>query len=425
MSVKSNAVRNTVTVGEAADILGVSPDTVRRWHKLGLIKAHRSGGNHRLFDLEEVRRLHKKLTGECTDNRYRVLKSERRTLYTSIDLFAGAGGTALGLHNAGLNHVLLVEADKDAAQTLRMNMPEWNVVEDDIRKVDFRGMSADVVEAGFPCQAFSYAGQKRGFEDARGTLFYEFARAVRDIRPKIAVGENVRGLLNHDGGRTLSTMIRILEDLGYKVRYRLLRAQYLDVPQKRERLIIIGLREDMRADFVFPEERDYTISVRDALANCPPSEGMSYTEKKRRVLELVPEGGYWRDLPDDVQREYMGRSYYLGGGKTGMARRLSWDQPSLTLTCNPAQKQTERCHPSETRPLTVREYARLQTFPDEWEFAGSLSSKYRQIGNAVPVNMGYHIGASLIEMLRLHDDRLSVPPSSECSATEARVLQPL
>ena len=116
-------------------------------------------------------------------------------------------------------------------------------------------------------------------------------------------------------------------------------------------------------------------------------------------MELIPEGGYWRDLPEDLQKEFMGGSFHLGGGKTGMARRLAWSEPSLTLTCNPAQKQTERCHPKETRPLTVREYARIQTFPDEWEFVGSVSSQYKQIGNAVPVNLGYHVGLAARKIL--------------------------
>jgi DNA (cytosine-5)-methyltransferase 1 len=104
-------------------------------------------------------------------------------------------------------------------------------------------------------------------------------------------------------------------------------------------------------------------------------------------------------LPDKLQREYMKASYFMGGGKTGMARRLAWDEPSLTLTCNPAQKQTERCHPEETRPFNVREYARIQTFPDYWKFTGSTSSQYKQIGNAVPVNLGFHIGQAVISIL--------------------------
>ena len=128
-----------------------------------------------------------------------------------------------------------------------------------------------------------------------------------------------------------------------------------------------------------------------------------YADWKKRVMEKVPEGGYWKDLSDDVQRSYMKASYFLGGGKTGMARRLHWDEPSLTLTCNPAQKQTERCHPAETRPLNVREYARIQTFPDTWNFAGGVTQQYKQIGNAVPVNMGYHIGMAVRAMLSGND----------------------
>lgn len=136
-----------------------------------------------------------------------------------------------------------------------------------------------------------------------------------------------------------------------------------------------------------------------ALAGCPQSEGQVYPEKKQRIMELIPEGGNWRDLPEALQREYLGGSYYLSGGRTGMARRMSWDQPCLTLTCSPAQKQTERCHPSETRPLTVREYARIQTFPDTWEFSGSTANQYKQIGNAVPVNLGYHVARCVLTSL--------------------------
>lgn len=135
------------------------------------------------------------------------------------------------------------------------------------------------------------------------------------------------------------------------------------------------------------------------MKNCPKSEGQSYPKRKAEILSQVPEGGYWRDLPIELQKEYMKGSFYLSGGKTGMARRLSWDEPSLTLTCAPAQKQTERCHPSETRPLTIREYARIQSFPDTWEFKGSIGAQYKQIGNAVPVNLSYHIGCCLIAML--------------------------
>jgi DNA (cytosine-5)-methyltransferase 1 len=316
-----------------------------------------------------------------------------------IELFAGTGGLALGFERAGLESTLLIELDKDAVSTLRTNRPTWNILHNDVKDVSYHGYEADIVAGGFPCQAFSYAGQGRGFEDTRGTLFFEFARCIKEVSPKIAVAENVRGLVNHDEGRTLETMLNTLVELGYKPYYEVLNSQYYDVPQKRERIFIVGIRNDLNITMKFPEKRSYIPTLRDVIWDCPISEGIKYSYKKKKVLELVPPGGYWRDLPLDIQAEYMGKSLFLGGGKTGMARRLSWDAPSLTLTCNPAQKQTERCHPEETRPLTVREYARIQTFPDDWEFSGSIYSKYKQIGNAVPVNLAYHVGLSLVSML--------------------------
>jgi len=395
------SINSLLTVSEAANHLNVSEDTIRRWEKKGLIQANRSDNNYRLFSLSELERIQQKLNGTHALQEFTILKNNKKTKYTSIELFAGCGGTALGFENAGIKHVLLNEFDKNCIATLKQNMPEWNVIHDDVKNISFTEWqdNVDIVQGGFPCQAFSYAGKKLGFEDARGTLFYEFARCVKEVRPKIAMGENVRGLLKHDNGRTLATMVNILEELDYRVSYKVLKAQYHDVPQKRERLIILAIRNDLDLSFIFPKEKDYTISLREALANCPESFGQKYPEKKKKVMELISPGGYWRDLPQELQKEYMGASYYMGGGKTGMARRLSWDEPSLTLTCAPAQKQTERCHPEETRPLTVREYARIQTFPDEWEFVGSQSSQYKQIGNAVPVNLSFHIASSIIQML--------------------------
>jgi DNA (cytosine-5)-methyltransferase 1 len=392
-------MNNIQTVSEIADHIGVSTDTIRRWEKKGLIKATRSDLNYRLFDIHEIQKLQNKLLGVATIDTYRILKTRKNSPYTTIELFAGAGGTAIGFENAGLQHLLLNEWDKNCVETLKKNRPKWNVVGGDIAQVSFRGMKADIVQGGFPCQAFSFAGKKMGFEDTRGTMFFEFARCVKEVRPKIAIGENVKGLLRHDDGRTLATMIKIMEDLGYRVQYKVVRSQYLDVPQKRERLIIMAIRKDLDIPFIFPKEKNYTLSLREALKECPLSSGQEYPEKKKKILQLIPPGGYWRDLPVKLQKEYMGASFFMGGGKTGMARRLSWDEPSLTLTCSPAQKQTERCHPEETRPLTVREYARIQTFPDDWNFVGSTASQYKQIGNAVPCNLGFHIGKCLIAML--------------------------
>lgn len=394
-------MNGVLTISQAAEEIGISIDTIRRWEKKGLIKGTRSDKNYRMFNLEEVRRIHDKLTGKARSNNYRILKKQTATKLTAIDLFAGAGGTALGLEHAGIKHLALNEWDKHAVATLRLNRPNWNVIDGDIAGVNFSKYrnKVDIVEGGFPCQAFSYAGKKMGFEDTRGTLFYEFARVIKEVHPKLAMGENVKGLLTHDGGNTLRTMISVLQDLGYKVAYKVLRAQYFDVPQKRERLVIIAIRNDIDAPILYPKERDYTISLREAIGDKPQSPGQEYSEYKKTIMSLVPAGGYWRDLPIEKQKEYMKTSFFMGGGKTGMARRLSWDEPSLTLTCGPAQKQTERCHPEETRPLNVREYARIQTFPDEWQFSGSVGAQYKQIGNAVPVNLGYYMGLAAYTIL--------------------------
>jgi DNA (cytosine-5)-methyltransferase 1 len=317
----------------------------------------------------------------------------------------------LGLEKAGFNAVLLNEIDKQACATLRHNRPQWHIVEGSIEHIDFTPYhhNIDFISGGFPCQSFSYAGNQRGFDDVRGTLFFEFARAIREIQPKVFLAENVRGLLNHDSGRTLATIEKVIADLGYTlVGSSVLKAMHYRVPQKRERLFLVGVRNDLanKANFTFPKPHERIMTLRDGLKagelyNCdvPESIGQIYPSKKKAVLDLVPAGGCWRHLPDAIQREYMKKSYFLGGGRTGMARRLSWDEASLTLTCAPAQNQTERCHPDETRPLTVREYARIQTFPDNWQFMGSMSAQYKQIGNAVPVNLAYAVGSSLIHLL--------------------------
>ena len=419
--VKTKSVtEENVTVQEAAQILDVSPDTIRRWEKKKLIRAKRSENNYRLFDLEELWRIQNKYLGLGNNAEFQVFRSEK-TKFNVIELFSGCGGMALGFENAGLKTKLLVEIDKNSVHTLKENRPRWKVEHQDIAQVDFTKYNGkiDIVAGGPPCQAFSYAGHSRGFEDTRGTLFFELARCVKEVQPKIALVENVRGLIRHDGGKTLSTMLRALEDLEYRPVYRLLRAQFLDVAQKRERVVIIAVRKDLDIPALFPKEKDYTVSIREALKDCPESDGAIYPKRKGEILKLVPPGGYWRDLPIDVQKEYMKKSFYLGGGKTGMARRLSWDEPSLTLTCSPAQKQTERCHPEETRPLTVREYARIQSFPDDWQFTGSLASQYRQIGNAVPVNLAYHIGKCLIAMLQGSFDTETM----ELEITEAKKRQ--
>jgi len=402
-------MKEYLSLSETAEIVGKSKETLRRWDKEGILVAVREPvSNYRVYKKSDVQTLLGNLFPDIINDKVsNYVKPENP--YTVIELFAGAGGLALGLEKAGLNCVALNEIDKWACQTLRLNRPKWNVLEGDIKNFNFIDLKnkVDVVTGGFPCQAFSYAGKKLGFNDARGTLFYEFARVVQEVNPAICLGENVRGLLSHENGKTLQGMISVLDEIGYNVvPVKVLKAINFRVPQKRERLILIGIRKDINISYDYPKPHNKVFTLKDALKkgelfNCdvPQSDGAKYPKNKKKVLDLVPPSGYWRDLPLDIQKEYMGGSFYLGGGKTGMARRIGWDEPSLTLTCSPAQKQTERCHPDETRPFTVREYARIQTFPDDWSFSGPISQQYKQIGNAVPVNLGEEIGFSIVKFL--------------------------
>lgn len=399
----------TISVNNFSDLLGVSRATVESWINSGKYKVSVDASGKRVFKIEDISNV-PEIKDIINSSWEKELKTVPLREFTSVELFAGAGGLALGMEKAGFHHVLLNEFDHHACNTLRLNRPDWNVVEGDVHDIDFSEYKGkvDFLSGGFPCQAFSYAGNRLGFEETRGTLFFELARAVKEIQPKVFLGENVRGLFEHDGGRTLQTIKDVIKELGYTlIEPRVLRGLQYDVPQKRERLILIAIRNDIadHVNFKWPDVAKEVRTLRDAFfkgglydTDIPKSEGQSYPEKKRKVMELVPEGGDWRDLPEEIAREYMKGSYDLGGGKTGMARRLAMDEPSLTLTCAPAQKQTERCHPIETRPLTVREYARIQTFPDDWRFSGPLSAQYKQIGNAVPVNMAWAIGRSLIRL---------------------------
>jgi len=301
--------------------------------------------------------------------------------YSVVELFAGAGGLALGLEQAGFETKAVLEIDKWACETLKKNRPHWNIIQGDITKISKSGIKKylkddkeiDLLSGGYPCQSFSYAGNRLGIEDTRGTLFYDYALILDELKPKIFFAENVKGLVTHDKGKTFQTMLKVFEDVGY----------YVKIKDK----------------FEFPKPYKKQLTLKDILKDVPPSSCATYNEKKKEVLKYVKPGGCWRDLPDDVARDYMKTTYYMGGGRTGIARRLSWDEPGLTVLCSPSQKQTERCHPDELRPFSIRENARIQSFPDDWEFCGSLSQQYKQIGNAVPVNLAKEVGLSIIKYL--------------------------
>lgn len=365
--------------------------------------------NNKGLTFEDINKVCTLLKGNITEFINKTEKKENGKFKT-IELFAGAGGLALGLEKAGFSSLGLVELDKDASNTLKVNRPNWNVINDDIAnisKLDLENLfnikkgELDLLSGGSPCQSFSYAGKRLGLEDARGTLFYHYAVFLDKLQPKMFLFENVKGLKTHDKGRTYATILDIFEKEGYVIQKDVLNAWDFGVPQKRERLITIGIRKDLakKIHFEFPTPKEYKPVLRDILLDCPISEGASYSTYKKKIFEMVPPGGYWRDIPEDIAKEYMKSCWYMEGGRTGILRRLSLDEPSLTVLTSPGQKQTDRCHPLEARPFTIRENARCQSFPDDWVFCGSIGQQYKQVGNAVPVNLAYEVGLKIKEGL--------------------------
>ena len=321
--------------------------------------------------------------------------------FTFIDLCAGCGGLSSGLVKAGLRPLLLNDNDKDCCETLKLNHIGAKIICAPFEELDYTEFigRVDVFVAGCPCQSYSQAGNRRGLDDPRGLLIMRFIEIVHIVKPKIFMIENVPGLVSHNRGETLKSIIKAITDRReYTVVYQVLDASDYGVAQKRKRLFIMGARDG--GICVFPKPlRTPKKLLGDVLRNVPPSDGSTYSELKKSLFRRIRPGGCWKDLPLEDQMDYLGNSFNSGGGKTGILRRLSMDEPCLTILCSPSQKQTERCHPLEERPLTIRESARIQSFPDEYCFHGSKTSVYKQIGNAVPVELAYHIGLSIAKQL--------------------------
>ncbi|MGL5519877.1 MAG: DNA cytosine methyltransferase [Metamycoplasmataceae bacterium] len=328
----------------------------------------------------------------------------------SIELFAGAGGLAIGLEMAGFENIGLVEIDKYSFQTLSKNRPNWKIFNKNILDLSNENLESlfnikkgdlDLLSGGAPCQSFSYAGKKKGFLDDRGKLFEQFAIFLKKLYPKMFLFENVKGLLTHNFGKTFEIIKKRFELEGYHIQYSILNSLDYGVAQKRERLFLIGIRNDLlnKLSFNFPQKKLQKFFLKDILKNVPKSEGDKYSKKKEEIFKLVPPGGNWKSIDPEIAKEYMKKTWFMGGGRAGILRRMNWNEPSLTILTSPQMKQTERCHPDEIRPFTIRESARIQSFPDEWEFAGSISNQYKQIGNAVPVKLAYELGLEIKKTL--------------------------
>lgn len=341
----------------------------------------------------------------------------------AISLFSGAMGLDIGLMKAGIKIELGQDFDAYCVQTMTANGHRGLL--GDIRNITPEMLLNEVnmkvgepflICGGPPCQPFSTAGKRLGINDPRGSLFLDFVRMIDAIRPRFFVMENVKGLmsafLKDENGKNTDTkvldiILNAFKKLNYKTVYGVLDAVNYGVPQFRERFVLIGSRDNediflpVPTHFHVHQNRNYRWrTLADAIKDLEDTVGECdvFSDSRLHYLKMVPEGGNWKDLPDDILQEAMGGAYKSGGGKVGFYRRLSYAQPSPTVVTSPVQKATMMCHPTKDRPLSVAEYARIQQFPDDWKFIGTTASKYKQIGNAVPIGLAKAIGEMLVSV---------------------------
>jgi len=366
-----------------------------------------------------------------------------KSKFKSISLFSGAMGLDLGLERSGIYPILCNELDSDATQTIRINRPNVPVLEksisdltiEEIRKIS-GSADIDLVVGGPPCQSFSVFGNRKGVSDLRGQLIFEFLRIVNGLSPKAFVMENVRGLLsipivakkNYDPERSpievieKGSLIRFLMEefnrIGYHVDCFVVNSANYGAPQIRERVIIIGNKLGLKADFQEPQYSNRPEdglppfrTLGDAIGGSfidPVPEISNFSPRKLKYLSMVPPGGNWRSLPLEIQKESMGKSWYLKGGRSAYWRKLSFEFPSPTVVTMPNHAGTSMCHPDELRAISVGEAAAIQEFPSDWQFFGSTASKFKQIGNAVPVKLGQMAGQAVVDLLNRDSKSVSM-----------------
>jgi len=354
----------------------------------------------------------------------------------ALSFFSGCMGLDIGLEKAGIKTLLTCDFDKHCRETIRLNRPKLPILAD-ILEYDSEmilsaaglkeGESPDIIVGGPPCQAFSTAGKRKAFQDPRGNVFLYFLELIGKLKPKYIVIENVRGLLSaplrhvphakrekdyktskHElPGSVMMLIVDQLESYGYSVNFNLYNSANFGVPQKRERVVILGTLNDKAIQYLKPthsETGEFGLPLwrtfRSAVSGLKENEmkGLTFPEKRIKFYNMLKSGEYWKNLPsEELKIEALGKSYYSGGGKTGFLRRLDWNQPSPTLVTHPAMPATDLAHPELNRPLTVEEYKRIQEFPDDWKLSGSVIQQYKQLGNAVPVGLGYAIGRAIID----------------------------
>lgn len=324
-----------------------------------------------------------------------------------ISLFSGAGGLDLGFHKAGFTTVMANEFDKKICPTFRANFPDVNLCGSDIRNIasfEFPD-NVDGIIGGPPCQSWSEGGALRGIDDARGQLFYEYIRILRDKKPYFFVAENVSGMLASRHSKAVEGFMKLFNDAGYDVNLKMLNANDFDVPEDRDRIFYIGFRKDLAVtNFEYPTPLSHKPTLRDAIWDLQDS--------AIPALEKNKTNGDACKVPN--------HEYYIGSFSSIFMSRnrvRSWDEPGFTVQASGRQCQLHPQAPKMIkigenkqifafgyeklyRRMTVREVARVQSFPDDFKFIyDDVNYGYKMIGNAVPVNLAYHVAAKIREVL--------------------------
>ena len=350
----------------------------------------------------------------------------------ALSFFSGAMGLDIGLEKAGIDVILACESEKFIRETIKLNRPKIKVLED-INNYSAKEIrieaglkpkeKIDLIVGGPPCQAFSTAGKRLSINENRGVVFLKYLELIKELNPTYFVIENVRGLLSvplkhvphnkrnrklkvaEEKGGTLNYILNYLKKIGYKVSFNLYNSANFGTPQTRERIVIIG-NKDEKLPYLSPTHSQYGEfglkpwntfkSAVKGLHNIN-HEHVNFPESRLKYYRKLKEGQNWRNLSLKLQKEALGKSFYLGGGKTGFLRRLAWNKPSPTLVTDPMMPATDLGHPVEERPLSIQEYKRIQEFPDNWKLSGNLRNQYKQIGNAVPVSLGKAIGKLIMQ----------------------------
>ncbi|MGK2877069.1 MAG: DNA cytosine methyltransferase [Solirubrobacterales bacterium] len=426
-------MRSSITIAEAAVLLQLTDQSVRRRAKAGDFGAFRHGRSW-VLDRDEVI-AESKLRGTIRTVPH-VKPSQPKGKICNLSFFSGAMGLDLGFERAGIETILACESEKWCRATIARNRPDLPLLGDvaKLSAADVReaagleaGEEIDVISGGPPCQAFSTAGARRGFSDPRGNVFLQFLDLVAELEPRYLVIENVRGLLSaplehrphsergdsfaplaeeERPGGALEEVIRTLTAAGYRSSFNLYNAANFGTPQVRERVVILASRSGERIPHLTPTHSNDPafglepwLTFRDAVSDLDESvvNSLEFPESRLKYYRLLKPGEYWRHLPEELQKEALGKSFYSGGGKTGFLRRLAWDKPSPTVLTHPAMPATDLAHPEADRPLSIEEYKRIQQFPDDWILEGNLTAKYKQVGNAVPVGLGEAIGKAVLD----------------------------